>query len=203
MGGIRYDRRTAVVDLGSNSFRLVVFEAGERGWWRRTDELSEMVRIGGDLEADGSLSAQRMAHALETLRVFAAFCATSGIHADQIEAVATSAIRDAPNGTEFVRRAHRATGLPIRILSQAEEARYCYIAAVNSTSLQDGVVLDLGGGSLELVAVRDRQAIEVASWPLGAVRATERFLAGDGPAKPGAIAKLRDRTLQALEETPW
>jgi exopolyphosphatase / guanosine-5'-triphosphate,3'-diphosphate pyrophosphatase len=197
------DRRSAVIDLGSNSFRLVVFSTGEGGWWRRTDELTEMVRIGGELEPDGSLSAQRMAHALETLRVFAAFLATSGIHPEQVETVATSAIRDAPNGPDFVERARKASGLPIRVLSQAEEARYCYVAAVNSTSMTDGVVLDLGGGSLELVEVRDRRAGAIASWPLGAVRATERFLPGDGPAKPGALEKLRARTLRALEEAPW
>jgi exopolyphosphatase/guanosine-5'-triphosphate,3'-diphosphate pyrophosphatase len=197
------ERRTAVVDLGSNSFRLVVFEAGEGGWWRRTDELTEMVRIGGHLGPDGELSAERAAHALETLRVFAAFCATSGIPVERIEAVATSAIRDAPDGAAFVARAHEETGLPIRVLSQEEEARFGYVAAVNSTSLEDGVVLDLGGGSLELVAVRERLAVELASWPLGSVRATERHLPGEGPAKPGAIAKLRDRTLRALDDAPW
>ena len=200
------ERRSAVIDLGSNSFRLVVFSTGEGGWWRRTDELTEMVRIGGELEPDGSLSAQRMAHALETLRVFAAFLATSGIHPDQVEAVATSAIRDAPNGREFVERARKASGLPIRVLSQAEEARYCYVAAVNSTAMTDGLVLDLGGGSLELVEVRDRRACAIASWPLGAVRATERFLPDTDPGrptKPAALEKLRTRTLRALEEAPW
>jgi exopolyphosphatase/guanosine-5'-triphosphate,3'-diphosphate pyrophosphatase len=196
-------QRTAVIDLGSNSFRLVVFSSGENGCWRRTDELQEMVRLGGDLGAGGELSPQRMAHALETLRVFAAFCATSGIRADDIQPVATSAIRDAPNGEELVRRARRATGLPIRILSQTEEAWYSYVAAVNSTSLRDGVVLDLGGGSLELVDVADRQAGELASWPLGAVRTSERFLRGQGPAKPGEIAALRKHTRRELASAPW
>ncbi len=195
--------RRAVIDLGSNSFRLVVFTTGEGGWWKRTDELSDMVRLGGDLDADGGLSEVRMAHALETLRVFAAFCATSGIHADAIDAVATSAIRDAPNGAAFVHRAHRATGLPIRVVAGEEEALYSYVAAVNSTSLTDGIVLDLGGGSLELVEVRDRHAEAIASWALGAVRATERHLPGAGPAKQEAIEKLRERTLRALDDAPW
>ncbi len=195
--------RTAVIDLGSNSFRLVVFTTGEGGWWRRTDELSDMVRIGGDLTPEGALSERRMAHALETLRVFAAFCATDGIREDTIEAVATSAIRDAPNGRDFVARAQEETGLPIRVLSGEEEARCSYVAAVNSTSLTDGVVLDIGGGSLELVEVRDRRAGGIASWPLGAVRATERYLPCDGPAKPGAIEKLRAKTRKALDDAPW
>jgi exopolyphosphatase/guanosine-5'-triphosphate,3'-diphosphate pyrophosphatase len=196
-------RRTAVIDLGSNSFRLVVFSVGEAGWWKRTDELSEMVRLGGDLGPSGELSQARMAHALETLRVFAAFCATNGIHADQIEAVATSAVRDAPNGEEFVQRARRATGLPIRVLSQRDEAWFSYVAAVNQTDLRDGIVLDIGGGSLELVAVEGRRAVACTSWPLGAVRMTDRFLAGDGPADPEAVMALREHTLARLAEAPW
>jgi exopolyphosphatase/guanosine-5'-triphosphate,3'-diphosphate pyrophosphatase len=196
----------AVIDLGSNSFRLVVFTTGEGGWWRRTDELSDMVRLGGDLTSEGCLSQARMAHALETLRVFAAFCATSGVEVGNVEAVATSAIRDAPNGAEFVARAQAETGLPIRVLSGEQEALYSYVAAVNSTAMTDGVVLDLGGGSLELVQVRDRRAGAIASWPLGAVRATDRWLPSDGragtvDAKP--IAKLHARTLRALEQAPW
>jgi exopolyphosphatase / guanosine-5'-triphosphate,3'-diphosphate pyrophosphatase len=193
----------AVIDLGSNSFRLVVFTTGEGGWWKRTDELSDMVRIGGDLTGDGCLSEARMAHALETLRVFAAFCSTSGIGVEDVEAVATSAIRDAPNGAAFVSRAQNETGLAIRVLSGEEEALYSYVAAANSTSMSDGVVLDLGGGSLELVQVRERRAGAIASWPLGAVRATERYLPCGGPAKPAAIAKLHARTLRALEDAPW
>jgi len=196
-------RRTAVVDLGSNSFRLVVFSVGESGWWKRTDELSETVRLGGDLGPGGELSPTRAAHALETLRVFAAFCATNGIHAEQIDAVATSAVRDAPDGERFVARARRATGLPIRILSQRDEAWFSYVAAVNQTTLRDGTVLDIGGGSLELVAVRGRQAERCASWPLGAVRMTERFLAADGPADPAAIAALREHVLAELAREPW
>lgn len=195
--------RRAVIDLGSNSFRLVVFTTGEGSWWRRSDELSDMVRLGGDLTPEGGLSETRMAHALETLRVFAAFCTTSGITLESVDAVATSAIRDAPNGGAFVARAERETGLPIRVLSGDEEALYSYVAAVNSTSLRDGVVLDLGGGSLELVEVRERRAGAIASWPLGAVRATERWLPGDGPVESKPIAKLHARTLRALEDAPW
>jgi exopolyphosphatase/guanosine-5'-triphosphate,3'-diphosphate pyrophosphatase len=162
-----------------------------------------MVRIGGELTDDGCLSETRMAHALETLRVFAAFCATSGIGPEDVEAVATSAIREAPNGAAFVHRAHGETGLPIRVVSGEEEALYSYVAAANSTALSDGIVLDLGGGSLELVQVRERHAGAIASWPLGAVRATERYLPGDGPVEAKPIAKLHARTLRALEDAPW
>lgn len=197
------DRRRAVIDLGSNSFRLVVFETGEHGCWKRTDECSEMVRIGGELEPGGALAAHRMALALATLHDFAAYCASQGIPPERIEAAATSAIREAPNGGAFVERARRETGLPIRVLSQEDEARASYVAAVNSTTLRDGVVLDLGGGSLELVAVHDRRPGAIASWPLGAVRATERFLPGRDPVKAGRRAKLRAHAREELAGAPW
>ena len=137
------------------------------------------------------------------MEVFAHFCAAAGIPREAIDAVATSAIRDADNAEEFLERARVASGLPARVLSREEEARYGYLAAVNSTSLSDGVVLDLGGGSMQLVRVVSRHAAELDSWRLGAVRMTERFLAGDGPAKGKQLAALRAHVARKLESAPW
>ncbi|MCW3026742.1 MAG: Ppx/GppA family phosphatase, partial [Solirubrobacterales bacterium] len=128
------DERLAVIDLGSNSFRLVVFTAGD-GWWKRTDEIYEPVRIGQGLMATGKLGDEPMERALATLDVFAHFCRASGLGADSVDAVATSAIRDAENAAGFLKRARKCLGLPIRVLSREEEARYGYLAAVNSTTL--------------------------------------------------------------------
>ncbi|HTY96921.1 MAG TPA: hypothetical protein VMB91_07750, partial [Solirubrobacteraceae bacterium] len=80
--------RLAVVDLGSNSFRLVVFMAGD-GWWRRTDEIYEPVRIGEGLAASGELGEKPMGRALATLDVFAHFCRASGLGEGSVDAVAT------------------------------------------------------------------------------------------------------------------
>ncbi len=140
-------QRTAVADLGSNSFRLVVFSAQD-GWWKRTDEIYEAVRIGAGLAQTGELSRERMERAWSVVEVFDHFCRATGI--DDVITVATSAIRDARNGPEFVAHAL----LPVRVLSREEEARYGYLAAINSSTLQHGAVLDLGGGSMQLVAVR-------------------------------------------------
>ena len=86
----------AVIDLGSNSFRLVVFTASPQRW-RRTDEIYEAVRIGEGLAATGKLGEAPMERALSTLDVFAHFCKAAGVGVDDIDAVATSAIRDAGN----------------------------------------------------------------------------------------------------------
>jgi exopolyphosphatase/guanosine-5'-triphosphate,3'-diphosphate pyrophosphatase len=126
-----------------------------------------------------------------------------GLAHDAVDTVATSAIRDAANQGEFIERAEAISGLEIRVLSWAEEARYAYVAAINSSTLRDGLVLDLGGGSLQLVGVRDRVDIEHGSWPLGAVRMTERFLPGtDAPTKK-QLRALRSHVSKQLKAEPW
>ena len=94
-------------------------------------------------------------------------------------------------------------GLTIRVLSPEEEARYGYLAAINSTDLASGAVLDLGGGSLQLIEVEARAAATLASWPLGAVRMTERFLPSDEAAGAKATTKLRSHIARELESAPW
>ncbi|MGI8802046.1 MAG: HD domain-containing protein [Solirubrobacteraceae bacterium] len=195
-------RRLAVIDLGSNSFRLVVFTSGD-GWWKRTDEIFEAVRIGEGLAATGSLGEAPMRRALATVNVFAHFCQANGLTGDTIRAVATSAIRDAENAEDFLVRAEQRTGLAIRVLSQQEEAYYGYLAAVNSTTLADGCVLDLGGGSMQLVRVDGRLARESESFRLGAVRMTERFLPEDRPAKRRELDALRAHVTRKLGRAPW
>lgn len=194
--------RLAVIDLGSNSFRLVVFQAGE-GWWRRTDEIYEPVRIGQGLMATGRLGEKPMGRALATLDVFAHFCRAGGLGGAEVDAVATSAIRDAENAPEFLERARERFGLPIRVLSREEEAGYGHLAAVNSTTLADGCVLDLGGGSMQLVLVRERRAERSCSWPLGTVRMSERFLPPNGPAKRRQLSDLREHIAEQLAGASW
>jgi len=195
--------RTAVIDMGSNTFRLVVFTAAD-GWWKRTDEIYLAVRIGAGLESTGKLGAKPMKRALEAAEVFAHFCAATGIEGPDIIAVATSAIRDASNQREFLDLVKAQTGLDVRVLSREEEATYGYLAAVNSTTLADGAVLDLGGGSLQLVEVQSRHAARLGSWPLGAVRMTEHFLADDDPPPKKPRKALRAHVAQMLtDDAAW
>jgi exopolyphosphatase/guanosine-5'-triphosphate,3'-diphosphate pyrophosphatase len=224
--------RLAVIDLGSNSFRLVVFTATE-GWWQRSDEIYQVVRIGEGMAATGRLGDEPVQRALATLDVFAHFCEAAGLSmaptreagakkrsgvvrgekernvhggvvvAGAVDAVATSAIRDAENAPAFLAEARKRTQLPIRVLSREQEARYGYLAAVNSTTLSDGCMLDLGGGSMQLVGVRDRKAHELGSWRVGAVRMTERFLPNGGPAKPRQIEALREHVATELQSARW
>ncbi len=198
----RVEHRTAVIDLGSNSFRLVVFTAAE-GWWKRTDEIYEAVRIGAGLGASGELGRKPMKRALQAIEVFSHFLHASGIGAEDVQAVATSAIRDASNQEQFLARVREETGLAVTVLSREEEARLGYLAAINSTTLTDGAVLDLGGGSLQLIEVVGRLAGRLGSWPLGAVRMTEAFLSAEDPAPKKARKALRAHVEEVLGEAGW
>src|SRR5919197_2815690 len=137
-----------------------------------------------------------MERALETVELYAHYCRATGI--EDVQAVATSAIRDAANRDEFLERA----ALDVRVLSTEEEAFYGYLAAVNSTTLTNGVALDIGGGSMQLTLVKDREARDMRSWPFGAVRMTERFLARES-VKPKHMKALREHVGAALDEVPW
>jgi exopolyphosphatase / guanosine-5'-triphosphate,3'-diphosphate pyrophosphatase len=190
------EQRLAVVDLGSNSFRLVVFTWVDDSWFRLSDEIHEVVRIGEGLEETGVLAPEPMERALETVELYAHFCRATGI--DDVQAVATSAIRDAANRDEFLERA----ALDVRVLSTEEEAFYGYLAAVNSTTLSDGVAFDLGGGSMQLTRVEDRRPTDMRSWPFGAVRMTERFLTKEN-VKPKHLKALREHIAAALQDVPW
>ncbi|HUA74895.1 MAG TPA: hypothetical protein VL988_09075, partial [Solirubrobacteraceae bacterium] len=194
--------RLAVIDLGSNSFRMVVFLAGD-GWWKRTDEIYEPVRIGEGLASSGELGAEPIARALAMLDVFSQFAKASGLDEGSVDAVATSAVRDATNAEDFLGVARERFGLPIRVLSREQEARYGYLAAVNSTTLHDGLVLDLGGGSMQLVRVEDRLPRGSGSWRLGTVRMSERFLPPNGPAKRRQLQALREHVTEQLAELDW
>jgi exopolyphosphatase/guanosine-5'-triphosphate,3'-diphosphate pyrophosphatase len=162
------------------------------------------VRIGEGLDATGELGDEPMQRGLEAAEVFAHFCAATGIGHGDIKAVATSAIRDAANQPVFLDRVRRRTGLEVRVLSREEEATFGYLAAVNSTTLTDGTVLDLGGGSLQLVEVLSRHPGRLGSWPLGAVRMTEHFLAEEDPPPKKARKALRAHVAQLLgDEAAW
>jgi exopolyphosphatase / guanosine-5'-triphosphate,3'-diphosphate pyrophosphatase len=197
------NRQVAVIDLGSNSWRLVVFTYSPGAWWKRTDELYETVRIGAGLGASGRLSEEAMSRGVETLSVFARFCRANGLSRSDVHAVATSAIRDASNRDEFIASAQAESGLEIEVLSEADEARFGYVAAVNTSTLTDGAVLELGGGSMQLIEVEARQARSLSSFALGAVRLTEEFLSGSGPPKKKELQRVRDHVRGTLEELDW
>jgi exopolyphosphatase / guanosine-5'-triphosphate,3'-diphosphate pyrophosphatase len=197
--------RVAVIDMGSNSWRLVVFGyEPDTPWWSLVDEIREAVRIAagmGEQSGNGRmLRPDRVELALHTAAVFSAFCRATGV--DEIEALATSAIRDAENGDELLAEIERTTGLRARVISGEEEARYGWLAIANSTTIEDGFGLDIGGGSIQTLKIDGRRLTDSRSLRLGAVRVSERFLP-DEKATPKQMKALRAHAAAKLEELGW
>jgi exopolyphosphatase/guanosine-5'-triphosphate,3'-diphosphate pyrophosphatase len=168
-----------VIDLGSNTARFVVFEVASARSVRAVYEAKDVPRLGLDPGPNGRLTADTIARGVTTVRRFARLVRSLGL--PKTLAVATSAVRDAPNGSEFVREVERATGVLLRIISGAEEARYAYLGVAGAWELQNDIVLDLGGGSLQLAEVRDGHLQNSVSLPLGALRLSQRFFEHDPP----------------------
>lgn len=192
--------KVAIIDVGSNSFRLIVITYTPGKHFQITDEVRESVRLVQGLGATGRLSPAAMDHAVEVMQLYATFCKANGI--TDIIAVATSAVREAGNGPEFVARVERQTGIRVRVLSGEEEAYYGYLAAVNSTTLEDGYVIDIGGGSLEITRVVGREHQEAVSLTLGAVRTTEDWLP-HAPTSTEQIEKLGRYIRKQLAPHKW
>jgi exopolyphosphatase/guanosine-5'-triphosphate,3'-diphosphate pyrophosphatase len=192
--------RLAVIDMGSNSFRLVVFQYEPGGWWSLADEIREPVRVSAGMGDEGVLQPEPIDRAITTAAVFARFLAAAGV--ERVDAVATSAIRDAPNRDELLDAIRERTGLKVRVISGAEEAWYGYLAIANSTTLVDGFGIDVGGGSVQVSHIADRRLLEAESVRLGAVRMSEAFLPGE-KATAKQMAKLRDHVSHTLAEFEW
>jgi exopolyphosphatase / guanosine-5'-triphosphate,3'-diphosphate pyrophosphatase len=173
------ERRIAIIDMGSNTFRLIVVAYVPGLYFKVVDEIREVVRLSEGMAEAGIIRAPSMERAMHAAHIYAAFCRASGI--TEIAAAGTSALRDGTNAPSLLARIKAETGLNVRVLTGEEEAYYGYLAAVNSTTISSGFVFDLGGGSVQISHVEQRQIKERVSFPLGAVRMSEMFLPNDPP----------------------
>lgn len=192
------DIRIAAIDIGSNSVRQIIADVSPVGQIRVVDEMKAMPRLGDGLESSGALSAAAIDAAVAAVQRMVTLSKQLG--AARIEVVATSAVRDASNSAEFTERVLSSTGHAVRVLSGEEEALLCFRSALAHFELGAGrtVVMDIGGGSLELVLANDGLIERVASLPFGAVRLTERFLSPT--VRPRRVRALREHVRDGLKK---
>jgi len=171
------DRLLAVVDLGSNSFRLEIGRV-EGDQIYQLDTWRETLRFGAGVDQKGRLTQSAMKAALACLARFRE--RLSGLHPAAVRVVATNTFRVAKNAEEFVALAERTLGLPIDVISGHEEARLTYFGVAHELprSLEPRLVIDIGGGSTELIIGRGLQAERLESLTIGCVGMTQRFFAG-------------------------
>ena len=190
-------RRLGILDLGSNTARLVVYNIERGNWFRLVDQMRERVRLGEGLGSSGRLLPSAMDRTEAAVALFAEYARNSEL--DQLEALATSAARDAVNGEEFLRRIEP-YGLDLRVLEGEDEARTGVRAVANSFDLRDAWVVDLGGGSAQVSRMKARRFAFGGAYPLGAVRLTEAYFHSDPPAIE-EVEALEQKIDQVLEES--
>jgi exopolyphosphatase / guanosine-5'-triphosphate,3'-diphosphate pyrophosphatase len=185
--------RTAVVDIGSNSTRLLVADVANGAVNAELVRRSTVTRLGMGVDANGCLSDEAMKRVYSTLEEYRSLIDRH--HSDTAIAVLTSAVRDAANGAEFADTVKTRYGLEPHILSGEEEARLTFLGAVSERDSGDPtptLVVDIGGGSTELVIGAGRETKFHVSNQAGVVRQTERHIHGDPPGPDELEALARD-----------
>ncbi len=160
----------AAIDIGSNAIRLVVGELDHHGDIRILKKFREPVRLGQDVFHSGQISKKTTLRALETFSGFREILKQYGV--EHVRAVATSALREAQNRTEFVQEVKSATGLSIQIIDGLQEGRLIYEAVAVRVDIHDknALLIDIGGGSVELTLSTKGSIRATQSFPLGTVR---------------------------------
>ncbi|NUM46398.1 MAG: Ppx/GppA family phosphatase [Anaerolineales bacterium] len=189
----------AVIDLGSNTARLVVMHAIPGYSYRLQDEIREVVRLRQGMTEAG-LGEAAEARGYSTLRLFKRFCESNGVHL--VLPTATSAVREAANGKAFVERVARELGIALRVLTGQEEAYYGVLGVLNEVPIREGYVLDIGGGSAQLSEVCDGEFVQGEALTLGALALTERFIRHD-PIRPAEFDAVRAEIERQLDTLPW
>ncbi len=191
--------KIGIIDLGSNSARLVIVNLFSEGYFVVEDELKENVRLGQDMERDGFLKPQRVAETIKTLKMFRKLCDASGV--SRIIAV-TAAVRRAKNQRSFLDEIQASCGIKIRVLSAEEEAVFVYRGVINTMDMPKGLILEIGGGATKIVYYNRRNIINYATLPFGAVTLTGLF-SGDGLKPEEQAAKIEEFFSEQLKKVEW
>ncbi|GAE33427.1 exopolyphosphatase [Halalkalibacter akibai] len=189
----------AIIDMGSNSFRLVINEIDNNGRYQELYNFKTVARLSTFINDDGVLQEAGISLILETLQRFKEVLDYHQI--DDVTIIATAAMRKAQNQKDIAKLVQDRLGLSIRILSEYEEAFYGYLAVINSTSIQNGITIDIGGGSTEVTLFTDRELKHFHSFPFGAITLQQQFFS-EGQA-PAAISELKKYINQQLQTLSW
>jgi exopolyphosphatase/guanosine-5'-triphosphate,3'-diphosphate pyrophosphatase len=198
-GSAERRERLGAIDVGSNSIRLLVAEYDRASGLTIIDEVREQPRLAQGLAKTGRLDDAAIEHAVQVLSRMRDVCERRGV--SRISAVATSAVREAENGADFVRRVQEEIGIPLRIIDGDAEAALSYRSVAYHFKLDASrtVVADIGGGSLELIGAVNGLVELTASLPLGAVRLTELHL-DDTSDTIRRVQKLRSQVRKQLRK---
>ncbi|MEG2687682.1 MAG: Ppx/GppA phosphatase family protein [Clostridia bacterium] len=192
--------KIAIIDLGSNSARLVLVNMLEGGYFVVFDELKETVRLGQDMDWDGFIKPQRIAQTIKTLTMFRRLCDAN--HVDKIFAYATAAVRRAKNQKSFLDEVAMTCGIKIKVLSVEEQAMLVYQGVINSMDIPKGLIMEMGGGSTNLIYYNRRNLMHFECLPFGAVTLTDLFK-NDNAEPQERARKVEEFIGEQLDKVTW
>ena len=194
-GRLQDRRPLSIIDIGSNSIRLVVYEGVARSPTVLFNE-KMLAGLGRGIVSTGKLDPEAVRRAVDEFRRFRALSEQAG--AESLHVIATAAAREAENGMDFIHRAEEILGVSIRVLSGREEARYSALGVISGFHPADGIAGDLGGGSLELIDVAGERIGDGITLPLGGLRLQD--MAKNSPADAARIAQKELERATLLSE---
>lgn len=194
-------QRIAIIDIGSNSARLVISHIYKSGAYNMVYTQKESLRLSQKVDASTNLlTEEAFASTIDTMKSFAHMCEI--YHADKTIAVATAAIRNADNGQELVNKVAEVSGIQLHIITGDTEAYLSYLGVINTLGVKDGIIFDLGGGSTELILFKKRKILERVSLPFGAVNTTSLFNTRN-VMPPNVYSDVSAFIMSKLDQYPW
>lgn len=187
----------AVIDVGSNSGRVVVYAREAAGHLRILASARASLRLVEELDDRGRLGYRGIERAMDALHDFRAIALGAG--AKRVVALATAAAREAADGALFIARVRRELGIRVEILDSLAEARYGFLGAVRGLPVDSGLLFDMGGGSMQVTQFRGRSLLRSFGLRLGSLRLSHHFLLTDPPTR-AEVRRLREHVLAQLEE---
>jgi len=189
----------AIVDLGSNSARMVVEELHKDGTYTEIVREKQDTRIAQNMGAELILQEEPMARTIGALRYFQTRYAR---FEPEVRAITTAAVRTAKNQSEFLARVKSATGITFQVLTGDQEAYYDYLGVQATLKVEAGVILDTGGASVELIAINHAKNMAAVSLPFGAVNLSEQFMLANDVIQSN-IEVASEYIVQSYQNLPW
>lgn len=192
--------RYGIIDIGSNSIRLVIYEKTENGAFRVIDGNKRAARLSNKINEQGELSEAGIQELIDTINIFN--IQMNYHHITNKVAVATAAIRNATNTEQIVQAVAEATDLHIRVFSGEEEAEHGFIGMINSLPIESGFLIDIGGGSTEITLFKNRKIVANHSFPIGCVSLNKKYDSKNGLAQQD-YEKLVDDLIEQFNKFSW
>ncbi|MCH5351533.1 MAG: Ppx/GppA family phosphatase [Clostridiales bacterium] len=189
----------AIIDLGSNSARLVLAHVINDSYFVVYDELKESVWLAQDMEREGYLKQARIAQAVKTLKMFRKLCDANNV--DKVYAFATNAVRKAKNQRSFLEEINTVCGFKFTVLSEEQEAMQIYYGVINSLEIPKGVILDISGSSMQLIQYNRRVILNQTCLPIGTMNLSTLFNEDYAPLQQSQ--KIETYMRDQFDQIPW